>query len=295
MKRYLNFRPILYFAISLILGILSAYLYFSKAFIILSILIVLFLICLILFLIMARGKIKSKLIYLLVFVLFSIIGTCSCTLSIIDYDKADLGKVNLTVNGRITEVYQTESSKAYFLSEVKFSGIKNVKSNYKLCVYVYGATDYDVGDIISFYATVNDLGVIYEGKINTQNIASKYKYNCTVNSDKITLLGNNTTIFEKVNLGIRKALQEGLDSREFSVAYALMCGNSEYMDEELIFSFRQAGVAHIFAVSGLHIGFMATSISFLLRKFKVNKIISAIITILLLIFYSGVCGFSISS
>ena len=74
-----------------------------------------------------------------------------------------------------------------------------------------------------------------------------------------------------------------------------MCGNDEYIDTELITNYRYLGVAHIFAVSGLHIGFMAVIIEFILRKLKINKYLKVIITISFLIFYSGVCGFSSSS
>ena len=82
---------------------------------------------------------------------------------------------------------------------------------------------------------------------------------------------------------------------EFAFSYALLVGNDDFMDDGVITQFRQAGVAHIFAVSGLHIGFLAGVISFVLRKLKTNRWFNLIFTIFILIIYSGVCGFSASS
>jgi len=67
------------------------------------------------------------------------------------------------------------------------------------------------------------------------------------------------------------------------------------MDYELITSYRLSGVAHIFAVSGLHIGFLATVLNFIFNKFRMNRVVKAFLITAILFFYSGVCGFSASS
>jgi competence protein ComEC len=75
----------------------------------------------------------------------------------------------------------------------------------------------------------------------------------------------------------------------------MLCGNSDFIDGELLENYRSVGVAHIFAVSGLHIGFLALVLKFILSKIKMNRFVRAFLIIFVLLFYSGVCGFSSSS
>ena len=102
-------------------------------------------------------------------------------------------------------------------------------------------------------------------------------------------------MFESINIFIRDTLKVGLDLDEFTVAYALLCGNSDYMETEIIENFRASGVAHIFAVSGLHIGFFAVILNFITDKLRFNKYVKFFFVVSVLLFYSGVCGFTASS
>jgi predicted membrane metal-binding protein len=44
----------------------------------------------------------------------------------------------------------------------------------------------------------------------------------------------------------------------------------------------------VFAVSGLHIGFIVALLNFVFRKLRVKRVIKAIVITLALLFYSGV-------
>lgn len=67
------------------------------------------------------------------------------------------------------------------------------------------------------------------------------------------------------------------------------------MDGDVLENFRNGGVAHIFAVSGLHIGFLAGVVFFLLRSCRVRGVPKVLISAAVLVFYAGICGFSPSS
>ena len=67
------------------------------------------------------------------------------------------------------------------------------------------------------------------------------------------------------------------------------------MDEDALQNFRYGGVAHIFAVSGLHIGIIYGLLSALCKKCRVKNIVRIPLVFAVLCFYAGVCGFSPSS
>lgn len=76
------------------------------------------------------------------------------------------------------------------------------------------------------------------------------------------------------------------------IAYALLTGDSSAIDSSLLTLARQGGIAHIFAVSGLHIGILFAAVCLLLRPFGRKRYFPAALSALC---YSAFCGFTISS
>ncbi len=89
---------------------------------------------------------------------------------------------------------------------------------------------------------------------------------------------------------LRKGMGGGAEA---DVAFALLTGNSHGMDRGLSDTVRTGGVAHIFAVSGLHIGILFAAVLFLFRPLLGRK---AVIPAVALAFaYTALCGFTVSS
>ena len=302
MKKIINFRPIMFFALCLCLSLLTAYAFYMRK-IIYGIMTLLFLssaiACLWIFYrgesVDAKTLLKQKSIFSAVAVILSIIGALSFLFTVSNYDKSDLGDKFYTVTGKVTEVTPSENGCSLILSKVKADGSIKTKSRYKIIVYVYGACDIDVGDNLRFKAKLSDRETTYDGKFSAHYVANAIKYTASVPVSDITVLSRNRTAFESINIFIRDTLKVGLDLDEFTVAYALLCGNSDYMETEIIENFRASGVAHIFAVSGLHIGFFAVILNFITDKLRFNKYVKFFFVVSVLLFYSGVCGFTASS
>lgn len=297
--KILNFRLFLFIAVSLCLGITSACFFaVTKTFlgIVICCLFVLSLSAF-LFVKVKDGKsLKAKSIFCLVFALAFVLGNLYFTAVINDYKRADLDGHYYSVTARIAEYNDTDVGNRALLDNVTIKGNRTGKLKYKAYLYVYGVNDLQVGDVISFYANFIDKDIIYEGNLSATDIVRGVKYMVELSAEDISVENHGVlTIFERVNLFIRDSLYTGLDENEFSLAYALLTGHDEFMDFDLISSYRNAGVAHVFAVSGLHIGFLALALGLLFDKLKVNRLIKAIAITVLLIFYSGVCGFSASS
>ncbi|MCQ2387315.1 MAG: ComEC/Rec2 family competence protein [Clostridia bacterium] len=297
MKKLVNFRPIVFLALSLICGILLAYgIILSK--IIFSVIISLvYLISASYFLFLHPFKdgIKKRLFIFVFFFVIFLVGFSTFSISLNNYKKADLDNHYYTVSGKITDIKKTEYGASAVISKVDLKGIKSGKTKYKILLTIYGENDFDIGDYISFDALLIDNGEIFDNKFSANNISKKVKYSSVISESEIKFLYNKTNVFEKINIFIRDTLNRGLEKEQFSVAYAMLTGDSSYINENVILSYRSAGVAHIFAVSGLHIGFVATAVGFILRKCKVKNSITAIAVILSCFFYSGICGFSASS
>lgn len=297
LEKLFNFRLCLFCAVALCLGIVFGYCIFFGSNLVSILLIVGFLLSLSLyvFIFTTKESRKKSLIFSLVFIVFFLFGFGTQNIQLANYRSADLGNHYYSIQGEIKEVYQTEYGAKYILRDVYIDG--NVKGylSYNVEAYVYGEKLYDLGDIIKFNSYLQDKSFTYDGRFSAYSIEENVKYSVTILDTDITFIKSNPDVFQKVNILIRNNLQAGLSDESFPVAFAMLTGNSDYIDLDTLIKYRQVGVAHIFAVSGLHIGFIALVLNFIFEKLKVRRLTKAIVTVLILVFYAGVCGFTASS
>ncbi len=297
MKKIINFRPILFIMLSLCCGITATYCFMLNKIVWGVFFSLSFVIPLLIFLIVytTRDKVVRNLIFSSILIIFFVVGGFRFYFNLSGYNSANLSGHNYDVKAKIVQVYQTQTGRKFILDNAEIKGNRKGQIFYKISLSVMGENNLDVGDIISFNANLYDNSSLYEDRFNSNDIERGIKYYASVNSSEITKVKVDLNIFERINLFMRESLKSGLDDREFSVGYALLTGNSTFMDNDLISSYRDAGVAHIFAVSGLHIGFLAGVLILLFKKLRINPMLKTIIITLALLFYSGICGFSASS
>ncbi len=307
LKKPMNMRLPVWTAVSLILGILCAYLFIIGKILFAVLLATAFLASLLIITFTALGgkaPLKSRIILSAVFLLFFGIGIASFSIPTISYRNATLGSHIFTVSGKVTERYHTDNGVKLIVDDLFVRGVVKGEIDYKIALYVndyekdstaFEVCDIDVGDIIKFNSHLYDKDIFYEGRFSSNEIERGIKYYASVDGAAVSIVGNKANLFEKVHLFIRDTLQSGLSNESFSVAYAMLLGHSGFMDADTLSSFRQAGVAHIFAVSGLHIGILAGFLTFILKKLRCPPLIRLIVTGITVFFYSGVCGFSASS
>lgn len=163
----------------------------------------------------------------------------------------------------------------------------------KMCMYLehYKAEDMKVGDKLSFGASITKYATFEYGKLNNKAIDG-IKY-ATAGEDNIKI-ESGFNLFGKINSLIKDVVFTA-DSHTASVVYAMLTGNTTLIEEDTVQSFRYGGIAHVFAVSGLHIGLIYSVLTAIFKKLKANNLLSCALICALLIFYCGVCGFTASS
>lgn len=292
-----NFRPLLFLAVSVCLGIYVSYLYYTGQTVWWVSILSTVIISLILFnLIYTRKNTALKnVVFSAIFALFFIFSFFNFNVRINNYAKPDAGGFTYCATASVREVNDLDGYTAVVISDIHVTGAISGELDYDAVLYVHGHNELKIGDEITFTTRIYDMDAFYEYRFSSWNVASGIKYTATVPADQITVTGNNTNLFEKVNLSIKDQLKNYLDADEFSVAYAMLCGNSDYIQGDLLENYRSVGVAHIFAVSGLHIGFLAIVLKFILSRIKMNRFFRVFLIISVLLLYSGVCGFSASS
>ena len=114
-------------------------------------------------------------------------------------------------------------------------------------------------------------------------------------AEDCAVTGNEFDLFLFIRSRIENRIKAGMDETPASVMLATLTGNTTFIDEGLLENVRRGGIAHIFAVSGLHVGALFGFLLLLVRKTPLRKASKTTRFFLLagmLLFYGGVCGFS---
>ena len=72
----------------------------------------------------------------------------------------------------------------------------------------------------------------------------------------------------------------------------IFVGDKSMLDEEIKNTFSNVGIAHLLAISGLHISIIVAILSLILDKLKAKRVVKLVVMFVLLLLYCYVCNFS---
>ncbi len=121
-----------------------------------------------------------------------------------------------------------------------------------------------------------------------------------ISKTEVSYLNNVHAFLKKTQTHIVNHMQSNFsDSTNFSIASALLVGYRDELNTDTKEKFSQSGAYHLLAISGLHIGILLLILNRFIKLLPFNNRFwlkyNSIITILILWFYIGVTGFSVST
>ena len=95
----------------------------------------------------------------------------------------------------------------------------------------------------------------------------------------------------QVSLNSKQKIEAIFEKEKASMLKGLLLGETEDIQEEVKENFQTANISHVLAISGMHIGYLIIGVQQLLKN-RIGKKRTKIITIVILIFYAFMTGFS---
>lgn len=121
----------------------------------------------------------------------------------------------------------------------------------------------------------------------------KYLYNkrvyYTLKIDNIKILKENSNPFIKLKNKVIKHVNSYKDS---TYLYAFILGKTELISDEVLTSYRENGISHLFALSGLHVSIFSSILLFILKKLRFKEILNYVLIFIFLLLFSFITGFS---
>lgn len=197
--------------------------------------------------------------------------------------------VGLTGEARLTcravEVTETESGYLVVADRVKSKG-----ESYSGKITFETEKAISVGDRISLEGEVEIKKLSLDSVYEALEYRTGAKYSVT--PDDLTVTSGSAPLDYKIKEKARETLIRYEGDRAGSFSYATLFGDAEFMESEDKTAMREVGVAHVFAVSGLHIGVLSAAILFLLRKMRLKDSCSILILLPVFGFYAYLVGFT---
>lgn len=292
-----NFRPIFFFAVCLCLGGAYALLWktdgVSPWWLLLALPVFVVVVCL-----QGKGKRLRAVAAVFLLIVSFLLGAFGTVSKIENFEKTKAYQGLYTVSGQVVENVSDKDGCTVLLKNVKI-GKKELPG--KLVAYLP----------YTFYENVRLSDTLtMKGELRTSASAfNEYGFRATVVYDDVryklsvtsvedcTITEHSFDIFLFVRQRIFDTLRTGMDETTAAVTMAVLTGDTSLMGESLLQNMRYGGIAHVFAVSGLHVGALYAFCLLLVGKTPLRTLPKAgrlALVASVLLFYGGVCGYSAS-
>ncbi len=295
-EKFINLRPLCVAAVCFAVGIFSAYSLFSGNFAFLIVAICLFVALTVYFLVAKKNKTAVCLTLIAAFIFSG--GFIYARVLMNRALTANEYNNVCSFKGTVEESYYVEN-KGYYVTfcDIEINGIKqNCKAGGLLYFSKLNGFNGEQKIIVETFKVLS-----FECKIaldkNAENAYEFFggNYYSLLSINKISDCGISSNLYKHVSYNLKNLFKNNLTSECYPVAIALFTGDTSYLPKQSVNVYRMAGIAHVFAVSGLHIGLFASLFSFIAEKIKAKRLLKFICVMLPVIFYCGLCGFGPSS
>lgn len=187
--------------------------------------------------------------------------------------------------------------------------VKDVKSNEKITdkkikLYADEKTampkEMHIGNILSVTASLQSFE-----KPGNPGQFDEYKYNtelgisCRGFAAKIQILRKRVNNPDDYLHHLRKQFRDVVllccNEKTAGIISAMVLGDKSGVSDEIKQLYQENGIAHVLAISGLHISLIGAGVFFVLRKYVMPMQAAAVVTMVLLFLYGILTGFSIST
>lgn len=287
-RRIFNYRPMLWFALSLVAGIIASEAFYGLPTWVYLALLAVFILALSL---TAAFKKSRKLFYI---PLALLVGFVAMTSTNLQYNSVKpnnyTGEMTVRVN---SEIVYNGKSYSFDADRITINGI-TIKYEARVYAYLDDTPDFSPGDTVKVNGKLRYFAHEKFDNYYPRKISSGQSYSLTAYSVHKVASGK-LDFPENLQVRIKRILHTHLDDKTASIVQALVIGDKSGIDSDMYDDIKSSGLAHVLAVSGLHVTTLATALYFVLKKLKVNPKISFVIVLIATFFYSMLCSFTASS
>ena len=231
--------------------------------------------------------------YIIICVIFFVISFTSCVICNSKLNSPIKDYTSQTVEATVEKFKIYDNSVTITVNNVK---VGEEKLKYMIVVSYnntkeLGYKKIEIGQRIRFVAEKWKQIKRYDDRGVNCFLGNHY-IKASASTDCVEILDYSPAVRYKILNRLKNNLHKFLSNQNAELVFSAIIGDKTELGGDIYSSYRGAGVAHLLAVSGLHIGLVVAIITWLLKKLKANSIFSIIVIGILLLAYCYLCGFT---
>ena len=288
LRKPVNFRPILFCALSFGVGIFFFGRFAAKGALaaVFAFVAVLAAICVALPFCIGRRR-KVYLITSAFCLAFVALGLLAADIAFKKYLGGRFKTDGYFVSGEVESVYENDGKYFATLKNCKYNGKSGGKFYFR-----YAPPELEKYDIVEVVCNAAPAVVFKGSGLSSNVIYGRSMISAGVNYYRV--VGKSDKFYAGFAGFTDRILSEGFDKEEYAVARALLRGDTDEMGEAIDF-YRLSGIAHVFAVSGMHVGLVFAAFTMIFKPIRIRKIYKSLAISCLLFVYAYLCGMTASS
>lgn len=288
LRKPVNFRPILFCALSFGVGIFFFGRFAAKGALaaVFAFVAVLAAICVALPFCIGRRR-KVYLITSAFCLAFVALGLLAADIAFKKYLGGRFETDGYFVSGEVESVYENDGKYFATLKNCKYNGKSGGKFYFR-----YAPPELEKYDIVEVVCNAAPADAFKGSGLSSNVIYGRAMISAGVNYYRV--VGKSDKFYAGFAGFTDRILSEGFDREEYAVARALLRGDTDEMGEAIDF-YRLSGIAHVFAVSGMHVGLVFAAFTMIFKPIRIRKIYKSLAISCLLFVYAYLCGMTASS
>lgn len=285
-RKILNYRPVVAIALSLAVGI-----YFAskeidaRVTVALALFLTVFL-CLGIF--SKNVERKGVFLNICMIVLAIIVGFLVGKIQL-DFFVKDIVTGYGEIVGSVTNVTHGNGKSKAILDNLKFNG-QAIGGKAEISVGINSS--FEVGNIIKGIGNLKGSNAISAEKIYSNYVSENIKYIGSL--EHISIVGNyKLSLSQNIRMNVFEALKNNLEFQNAGIVMGMTFGDTSMMNYNVTRAFQVSGLGHLFAVSGLHVGFFYVACKRILKKLPLH--IRSAIAFVMVGLYVYTCGMTTSA
>lgn len=235
-----------------------------------------------------KRRMKAFVLTYALCVAFSLFGVLAANAAFGVYKEGRLRADDYYVTGEVESVSEYGDYSRITLKNCKYNGKDGGKLN--LTYVDINVKKYDTIVVVCKAGPTEE----YVGAA----LSKSALYGISMTSSEVTyyeITGRSDKFYAKFAYFTDEILSEGMNGEEYAVARSLLRGDTDEMSHGNLSSYRMSGIAHVFAVSGMHVGLVFAAFSLIFRFLPFKKIYKNSVITFLLFLYAYLCGMTASS
>ncbi len=218
-----------------------------------------------------------------------------------DLSLGTLHNCEVILRGKVVRKEVKYGNTAVYLKQVVIQGVSPSLSTESLHMgvlcYMEAGQEVRIGSTVLVTGTAKDFGIARNpGEFDARAYYALsgvhfYLQSAVVTADNGCKCPYREFLFDvKCELG--ETLNENLSDENAAIMRAILLGDKSDMDAEVKELYQKAGIAHVLAISGLHISLLGMGLYKILKWVTMKRWLSAVIALLFIVSYGTMVGFA---